>query len=147
MYETTYGSKYDKSLSKTEIAKRIRADLKAAMADGTIPEMAASVRKTSHNSIRVELSACPFEVLSEARVLADRDNPYQFRGDLPWMSEEGRLVQDAVEKIAGAYNFDGSDIQSDYFHVNYYLTVEFDHGMRETERAMILVRNGRSEAA
>jgi len=38
---TTYGLKYDKALSTTEIAKRLRQDVKAARENGSCPRAAA----------------------------------------------------------------------------------------------------------
>jgi len=37
MYERSYGAKYDAALQTPDIAKRFRADVKEAIADGALP--------------------------------------------------------------------------------------------------------------
>jgi hypothetical protein len=142
-YEVVYGSKYDKSLSRKEIAVRVRADLKEAVKAGELPAAKYSVRIES-GSVNVTVSGLPFEVLDEKRVLADHDQPNVFSGR-NWISDQALALQNKIEALVGAYNFDGSDIQSDYFHVNFYSTVRCDYP--ETERDAILARNGRGASA
>jgi len=42
------------------------------------------------------------------------------------LTEEAQAAKMTLERIHGAYNHDGSDIQSDYFDVNYYGSVGFE---------------------
>ena len=44
------------------------------------------------------------------------------------LTENARSAQITLERIHDAYNHDGSDIQSDYFDVNYYGSVNFERG-------------------
>ena len=44
MDRRSYGAKYDRNLDVKEIAKRIRADLKAAVKDGKLPAAKFGVR-------------------------------------------------------------------------------------------------------
>lgn len=63
------GAKYDSSLNVVEIAKRIRADIKAAITAGTIPAIKTSVRISRYSmgrSIDVTITETPFEVLNPA---------------------------------------------------------------------------------
>jgi len=139
-YKNVKGSKFDKALTTTEIAARIRTDLKYAVKAGELPAMKYSVRKTDHNAIRVEMTSPPFGVLDELRVLNDAKHKYD--DTRPWMSEEAARVLRAVEAVAEAYNYDRSDSMTDYFDVNFYLTVDYDHSTRVTERAAILANHG-----
>ncbi len=77
-YAIAYGAKYDEKLDIAEIAKRVRADLKAL----------------------------------GARALLAR-----------------------IEQVTAAYNYDGSDIASDYVHVNFYGHARFRwNGQEQRER-------------
>jgi hypothetical protein len=130
MYETKYGSKYDevKSLTTTEIAKRIRADIKAALDNGCLPMAKYSVRTeyfSGGSSIHVhvkELTFCPY---TQAYLDADKAawrgfNDTTYVG--AWLQ-----AKKAVERIVAAYNYDGSEPMIDYFHVNFYSSVDLDH--------------------
>lgn len=50
------------------------------------------------------------------------------------LTDEMEKVQEGVEAISNAYNFDKSDISYDYFHVNYYCFVNFCYDLTRTER-------------
>jgi hypothetical protein len=117
MYERSYGAKYVKDLSVVDIAKRIREDIKAAVAAGELPaSLKVSVRKVHHRSLAVKLSGGVDGPLYVAG---------RYKGDAR-LSNEAIRIRRAVEKIANAYNYDGSEISLDYFDVNYYLSVDFD---------------------
>ena len=126
------------------IAKLVRADIKAAVKAGTIPAAKYGVRTERYSggqSLKVNVSALSFEVLSEERVLLEHDEPHAYHGG-HWMSEGAKALEKALDAICDAYNFDGSDIQTDYFHVNFYANVTVDYD-GDAERLAILARNGR----
>ena len=50
----------------------------------------------------------------------------------------GADVMKQVEAIVAAYNHDGSDIQSDYFDVNFYSHVNFTSEVHDADRAEAL---------
>ena len=140
MYDRSYGSKYDGSLSTTEIAKRIRADIKAAVAAGELPgkPVSYSVRSayfSGGSSIDVTIRDLPNAFLPEGE--------HRVGGRKPWLSEEASAVLEKVEAIHWAYNHNGSEVQVDYFDVNYYGHVEIesessrDFRLREAERAKL----------
>lgn len=129
-YERSFGPKYNRDLTNTQIAALIRADLKAATKAGEIPMgFKYSVRK-SGNSIDLEIVAVPagFRILSET-ALRGEYGPERYR-----QTEEARALLDKLKAIHGAYNHDGSDIQSDYFDVNYYGHPKFDWQLEDAER-------------
>lgn len=145
MYETTYGSKYNKDLNIKAIAALVRADIKAAVKDGALPAAKYSVRLerfSGGRALDVTVSGLPFELLNEERALADHDAPRAF-SRINLHSVGAMSVERQLERIMAAYNFDGSDIQSDYFHVNFYAHIRFDAD-ESAERKAILARNGRA---
>lgn len=153
-YAIAYGNKYaaTKDLRRPEIAKLIRADIKAAVKAGALPAAKYSVVCQSYSgggsiNVRIADVAKPgFVLANEARLRWDAENPHGGLCGCPseamWLdSEEARAVKATVEKIMGAYNFDGSDSQTDYFHVRFYGHAEFDsrwaNEKREAEKAAL----------
>lgn len=123
---TQYNSKYNSDLSIADIAKAIRADLKAEF-----PGWKFSVRKTRYNSIDVYVSFAPVSLYNPEWVKLNKENSHDYH--VKRYNSAGNALIDKVEQIADAYNFDGSDIQSDYFHVNYYLYVNVDYSFQCSE--------------
>jgi hypothetical protein len=142
MYEITYGSKYQQGLDTAEIAKLIRADIKAAIAAGELPRATYSVkisRYSGGSSIHVKISGVPFPVLNAERARRDALEPYVYHAyELPLRTAEAEALLTTVELIVASYNYDGSDIQSDYFNVNFHSSVTFDHDEEREERERIV---------
>ena len=145
-YDIHYGKKYSKDIDIVEIAKLVRAYIKEAVSAGDLPAAKYGVRIERYSggrSLNIDVKNGEFPLLSEKRVRFELENPNRYPGDNPdpevrsWMSVEAQRVQGALMTIAAAYNFDGSDIQSDYFHVNFYVHVRFDHTNEEAERNLI----------
>jgi hypothetical protein len=133
--ETKHGSKYDATLTTTDIAKRIRADIKS-----TLPDIKVSVRCKSFSggsSITVEVTSVPASLqLLTADYLAGRE---EFNGAAYRYTPDARALRASLEALVAAYNFDGSDSMVDYFHVNFYAHVNFDSRLEENERAAYAV--------
>lgn len=130
MSEIKYGAKYNKDLTRTQIAALIRKDITAALKAGELPKgLKTSVRKRN-GSIDVEIVAVPagFRILSDASLKGEHVAP------MYWQTEQAREVLAKLEEIHAAYNFDGSDIVTDYFHVNYYGRAAFDWQLTDAER-------------
>ncbi len=119
------GSKYEstKDLGITEIAKLIRADIKAAITSGDLPaDSAASVRIqrfSGGQSVSVVLTVPGIVRVAEEEADAGRAN----RVSKPWLTRVAYNAEATIENILSAYNFDRSDTQSDYFHVRFYTHV------------------------
>lgn len=132
-YVVAYGAKYDKALDVAEIAKRVRADLKALVASGELPAAKYAVtisRYAGGRSLRVRIEGLPFAVANEERVKADvlqasANGWTDQAAPLLLHTEAARAVRAKVEAVVEAYNFDGSHSQSDHFHVNFYGDVDF----------------------
>lgn len=145
--EIWYGEKYEevKRLSTTEIAARIRADIKLARKveaklGATGGEVAVvdslAALATMPKTIKVSITTEYFSGGSAIRVrvynLPEEGWGYVQEenwqtGRMHWVqNDELRGIIAALEQIHRAYNFDGSDSMVDYFHVNYYGHVEVD---------------------
>lgn len=117
----TVGERYEATRDEraVQIAARIRADIKAAIKAGELPRgIKARVRcsgSSLHDSIRV-LIAMPVEI-------AAVENPEAEYGCMPGqrrLTVEAQRIRNRVRAIWAAYNYDNSDIQTDYFDVRYY---------------------------
>jgi len=125
-----YGAKCDRGLSTTDIAKRIRADLKEeATKNKLFTGSRFSVRKDHHNSLRIEVLDMGFNPKNPVHIKEDLDGKY--RSSEPPYTPAGKAFFARIESIVSAYNFDGSDMQSGYFHVNFYSYVYLNHDLSE----------------
>jgi hypothetical protein len=118
----TKGSKYEatRELDIKAIAKLVRGDIAAAIADGDLPAgSSASVRIERYSggqSINVTLA-----IPGPFRRTPEQTEASRARGLLkPWLSRSAFAAEGVVEAILAAYNFDRSDSQSDYFHVRFF---------------------------
>lgn len=145
MTEIAYGAKYERGRDITEIAKLVRADIKAAIKAGDLPKgTKCSVRVSRFSggrSLTVTVKALPgINGLNWYRLDAEKAEPHQYPGNFPQharaiYSPEGTRVVKLLEAMVEAYNFDGSDTQTDYFHVNFYKTIDFDYDLEKAWRA------------
>lgn len=143
-----YGSRYETvgTLGKTEIAKAIRDDIKFAQ---TLPEtnpmrlpkgIKVSVRcqfYSGGSSINLYVTAFPGELNNRAYLMHNAVKPHDVN-PFPRYTNEAERCLSVIERIADQYNFDKSDIQTDYFHVNFYSHVGFGSKLTsETRNAVI----------
>lgn len=137
-YAVAYGDKYEQGLDVAEIAKRVRADIKVAITAGELPAAKYSVRISRYSmgrSLYVTVDGVPFAIVHEARVRRDVLEPHAYHAEtLCLHTDEARALLAKVEAIVAAYNFDGSDSQSDYSHVNFYAHVDFSNRQEQAER-------------
>jgi antirestriction protein len=156
MYERSYGSKYSEQegLSTVEVAKLIRGDIKQAVKTGLLPaRWKYSVRSASFaggSSIDVRVRDCAdawvecdgwapgSKTVHPDGSMSGRSCPNMWcaaRNDPAYahaatahdvLSDEARAAKEALDRIHGAYNHDGSEAMVDYFDVNYYGTVDFE---------------------
>ena len=120
-YPVTIGPKYDRDRwrSAAEVARLLRADLKAAQESAALPPSAVfSVRSESFaggQSVRVEIRNLP------DREILDDHPDYPNR-----LNRDARELERTVRRMANAYNRDASDSQSDVFDVHYYAQVSIE---------------------
>lgn len=126
-YPVLTGPKYDRDQWRTsaEVARLLRADLKAAQESAALPPSAVfSVRSESFaggQSVRVEIRNLP-----DREILDDHpDYPHR-------LNRAARELERAVRRMANAYNRDASDRASDVYDVHYYaqVSIETESGRR-----------------
>jgi hypothetical protein len=115
------------------LAKLIREDIKAEVAAKRLPPAKYSVTSDKYSmgsSITVVASKLPFPVLNEAAFHlskwgAEFDSD-RFRSRY---TPEAESLQKKLEAVVGAYHWDRSDPQTDYFHSRFHKDVRLDdHG-------------------
>lgn len=119
------GDKYDKSLSTKEIARLVRKELKEKY-----PRAKFSVA-SSHNNLSIKIKAVPFEVRSvefiDYKNSGSTDGFYAIYDQAHRLSPEAQALLQSVEIICNAYRFNDCDSMTDYFRVNFWLSVEYDY--------------------
>jgi hypothetical protein len=143
------GSKYEqtKNLRTAEVAKLIRADIKAALKAGELPAGTKVSVKTDTfaggTAIRITVTACPLQIWTEEFLKSD-PNKF-FEGDR--RTPEAVALLAKLETFHSAYNYDRSDIQSDYFSVRYYGDASFDWRLEKADRERTIVRKAAESKA
>ncbi|MFE8941169.1 hypothetical protein ACFYNX_27305 [Streptomyces sp. NPDC007872] len=139
--EVVYGDKYEqvKNMRLPDIAKLMRADIKIARKVGTkssTPGALATVDPLGDmpKEIKVSVTSEYFAGGGAIRMRV-KDIPLEWGfvqerdrwGDMRWVpSVAFAAVLTDLEVIHQAYNYDGSDSQVDYFHVNFYGSVDYE---------------------
>lgn len=119
------GSKFDSKFTTTEIAARVRKDIAAAMKEGSVPKGKYSV-KTKYFSGGSSISVRVMHVENPDFVVYKTEGGYT--------REASDLVK-KLESLVNAYNYDESDISSDYFNVRFYEHVDFDYRFASSKTA------------
>lgn len=147
------GAKYDgtRNLSTTEIAKRMREDIKAAKVRGDLPKaLKCRVRSkyfSGGSSIDIDVTELPEGLAVWSPDFLRHEHEHERGAWVPYRgndrhSPEFRAVLNTLESIHRAYNRDNSDPMTDYFDVRYYGDVgiywEISRGIRERELAAAL---------
>lgn len=129
----TYGPKYhtlDRHASAADIAKAVRADVKAATKTGDLgdypPQIKFSVRSDNFAggcSVDIIIRNAPDEWL-----WSDKTDP-NYGDNRRIVSAEARQLADRLRSLLHAYNHDGSDTQADYWDVRFYGQVFAEGGL------------------
>lgn len=138
---TTIGYRYNDTADNadvTDIAKAMRADIKAAVRAGLLPAGKYQVRTHRYaGGQSIDIAAtipgawidCQGQRYYTAVDGVPRMDTCTYCEDFPWQSHRS-LTEDAavalmtLERIHGAYNYDNSDTITDYFDRRYYGTVQ-----------------------
>lgn len=151
------GSNYDPALQTKDIAARVRAHCKKHW-----PGVKFSVT-SNHSHITIVLLAGPFSpwaditapVVAQEIAFRKAENPYFDpeaiirRGDMQinhygineniLLSKTAKAIFTDVRDFVMAYNYDNSDIQTDYFDTRFYLSLElgrYDRPFVQTGNSM-----------
>lgn len=116
MYERRYGSKYHSTqdLDIKDIAKLIRQDIKQAIKDGSLP-----------TGIKVSVKISRFS-MGQSIDMRIKEYPGEWIEDVDSTTIHRRYTNSAqavlkkLKSIHDQYNYDGSEVQVDYFDVHYY---------------------------
>ena len=133
------GPKFDRDQWRTsaEVARMLRADLKAAQQSQALPPTAVfSVRSESFaggQAVRVEIRNLP-----DSEILDDHPD-YAHR-----LNTAARELERTVRRMANAYNRDASDPQSDVYDVHYYahVDIETESSRRSRQRLAAVEKRG-----
>jgi hypothetical protein len=122
-YDISYGSNYEdtEDLDIPALGRRIKKGIKAMMEAGDIPEMKLSVTTNrSPREVNVKFKSFP-----EDAPLFQKSKD-RFGQEQRVYSDQAKEVQEKVKDYVDTFNYDGSDIQTDYFNVRFYSNVKFD---------------------
>jgi hypothetical protein len=149
----TTGSKYEetRNLNIAQIAKLVRADLKADSKAGRLPKgVKYSVRISNYSmgcSLTVTVKAVPegFEIVNPLRAQLDRDEPHfayhtltATDPRLPRLTDQAvKLVADLTE-LVNVYNRKDIDIMTDYYNVAFNESIGFDPDLERADRERAL---------
>jgi hypothetical protein len=126
MYEKTTGTKYQAGRDIAEVAKLVRKDLKAAQVAGELPTDATFAvrvdRFSGGQSLDVTIIGMPDSWTYNQPGL--EPNYAEYIPAHGGQTDQATAAVRKIERIVFAYNYDGSDIQSDYFNVNFYSRVK-----------------------
>lgn len=111
------GDNYDRNLTTTEVAKRIRKQLKDEFSDCKFSVTTKTY--SGGSSIDVCLMEAPANVLAEG-VKADDVTGIVVNGGSKYLNEYGNAIAQKVNEIIDSYRFDDSDFMIDYFNTNFY---------------------------
>ena len=120
MYGIHYGEAYESDLDVVEIAKRIRSQLKQLSKAKHSPLYGAKVsvrieRYSMGRSIDARLGL-PYRVdVTEE----EQANTRMVAGQEIYLTPAASAAKKLGQEIVDAFNFDGSDSMTDYYHVNY----------------------------
>jgi len=131
---TYTGTKYDPSLGVAEIAKKVRAEIKTAIASGDLPAFKCSVRIARFSggqALRVTIKGIPkdFPIWGSPGI----KKSLQIEESFGTSHEDGSLSKemaealDKLEAIRGAYGHHEGDTQRDYQYSSYYGGVSIHH--------------------
>ena len=101
-----------------EIVEPLRAWLK-----DTYPGYRFSVRRENYHSIHIRLMKADFEAFTKESGKVHGDvNHYNISSDNTLTDRAKEVMQNVCDFVM-SYNFDDSDPMTDYFHINFYLTL------------------------
>jgi hypothetical protein len=129
------GAKYEISRDIKDIAKMVRADIKKAVKDGSLPKGTKVGVRISRFSMGQSLTAeikslGKIQTLDPEWIAYSAANPHDPFNAPDRYTEEATKYRETVEQIVASYNRDKSSSMVDYFDVNFYTHIEFGSELR-----------------
>jgi hypothetical protein len=115
---------YGERLDITEIAKRVRADIRAAQGNGSLPaNLEVSVTTSRYSmgrSLQVNVTSVDVPVVNPEWVRLGRSSYYDNAADQRnRLNEAGETILANIDTIVRRYHEDRSDFQADIYDVNF----------------------------
>ena len=86
------------------------------------------------SSISVKVKEWNGLIYTTAFLLAEKNDPHRYFEGERW-TFEAKVLLKQLEKMLGAYNHDGSDMQTDYYDVKFSSHVNFDWELEKADKA------------
>jgi hypothetical protein len=121
---TTTGDLYDDARTPNETTRLIRADIKAAIKDGTLAPGKYSVRRAAGAYRGIYATVVVPDIATAYRPVdpsSQADAQAAYRGQETVVREEIVAAGAKIRDIANRYLRSTSDVQTDYFHGGYVL--------------------------
>lgn len=139
------GTKFEatKDMGIVDIAKLVKADIAQAVKNGDLPKgLKVGIRTSRYSggqSMSVTIKAAPgVQIYNPDRVAFDAKPRNEQTGSTPtWLSTEALVINNRIEAIVEAFNFDNSDPVTDYFNVKFYGNVQFDSKLIQDSRSAL----------
>ena len=109
------GKNYNSNLTSKELCDIFRNWLKEKYSNAKF-----SVTKTTHLAINVSLTEADFLPFTDSNTKYKQISQFHIK-DSTELTETAKKMLTEVVDLIESYNFDDSDIMTDYFHVNFYL--------------------------
>lgn len=132
------GSKYRQTanLPRKEIAKLIRADIKALNLSKGFKIAVRCKSFAGGGSIDIRVLAVPADFLLIESLSEGLNSLREFkRGDYRALTPAAKSLLASLKAIHSAYQYDDSDSQVDYFNCRYYGAAEYHYELLDNEQA------------
>lgn len=135
-----------KRLGVVETAKRVRAEIKALQASGTLPKGKISVKTDKYSmgcSLTVRVVSVEADLFNPSRLWHEIASPNNYWDKSDYMaldrsSAEGERVEAVLEAIVAPYHRDDSDSMTDCYNVNFHKSIDvFSSEQRAVELARL----------
>lgn len=129
----TTGSKFREveNATTSEIAKRIRIDIEAAIKSGRIPDFTYAVRTRRQGFINVRIENAPFQVYTYEYF--ENKRLRRFSLEEATFTEKGRSTLREINEIADQYT-QMKQVQVGFYDSNVYVDVQVEPALQERDR-------------
>jgi hypothetical protein len=127
------GTKYDPELDIVDIARALRKDIKALVKQGFFPGLKVSVRTERYSlgqALNITITGWNGDIANAEWVQRGFDTD---GGRIPMYAPGAKKAMDVLETLANQWNYNASDSMTDYYEVNYSVSVAFDHDLQEAD--------------